>query len=245
MSEHNPPEHDERGRQDDADRWISELYDDADAAMPPQALDASILQAAAKKFDTPLSSEHRQRNRWAGGLATAAIVVITASVFFSGEVAEQMLSPAPAEIQVSAAREQNAETLAKSGKDEARNGFLMQRVNTAPEADTGILDADDSQLEERAQEVSKRRQVSVFAASPPSNLPTTLVPDCSTIQQGICIADELVFAVHPACSQNFGLPPGAKVVRMQDLVVTFELGAIRQSTQCVKGQWATPGLHPE
>ena len=229
MSEHKPPENEAREREGDTPDWIAELYDDADAAMPPETLDADILRTAAKKLEAPLPARGRQQIKRVSALATAAVLVLTAGVFFSGVVNEQILTPQALPEKISVSAQQMPERSSKR--------LIARDLEEADSFSPALLKDAEVVSGELISGKTEMYVVSALRARPANIAALSSAAECDSVVRGICISAERLFAVHPECAVGFMLPLQATDPRMDAQDVIYLLGEMRQRAQCENGEW--------
>lgn len=186
MSEHKPPDNDAEkfGDADSTPDWISELYGKDDQDMPPDAVDMQIMQLAAKKAEAPRNKRARlhTRSKWVGALASAAVVVLSVSVFLSGEVTQQALEATPG-------RSQNAPNLAAERKVQTPTAVRIEEV-----ADVAVADAagaiEEVMFEIEPESVAPMLKMMDQAPQRPNSFSGT-VETARTVEQDLDITDEL------------------------------------------------------
>lgn len=206
--------------------WIVDLYAEGNE-QPPESLDAAVLREAQASIEQGKEINLQPsmlRKPWVGGLASAAVVLLTVTVMFVGSPDPDSLMP-------------RVETLPSLNQAPLLEDEAAVQVTHEP------MPVPQSQLMRR-QQMSAEVQVEekddaagrAFAkSSAQENIATASVEPA---RMRLASADEAALLIKsPTCKPDYRLPAAAKIERVGLVDTTYRLDGQVWRVACIAGAW--------
>ncbi len=203
--------------------WIVDLYAEGNE-QPPESLDAAVLREAQASIEQGKETNLQPsmlRKPWVGGLASAAVVLLTVTVMFVG-------SPDPDSVMP------RVETLPSLNEaplleDEAAVQVPHEPMPT-PQSQSQLMHR--QQMSAKVQVEEKDDAAGRAFASLQSAF-----AGCDSVSQGLCADAAALFIKSPTCKPDYRLPAAARVERVGLVDTIYRLDGQVWRVACIAGAW--------
>jgi hypothetical protein len=228
--------------------WIVDLYAEGNE-QPPESLDAAVLREAQASIEQGKETNLQPsmlRRPWVGGLASAAVVLLTVTVMFVGspdpdsvmprsetlpslneaplledEAAVQVTHEPMPQSQLMHRQQMSAEVQVEEKDDAAGRAFAKSSV----QENIATADVEPAHMRLASADVQA-------VASLPSGFAS-----CDSVSEGLCADDAALLIKSPTCMPDYRLPAAARVERVGLVDTTYRLDGQVWRVACIAGEW--------